>query len=80
MVMAEYPPDSSKSLETYEACISSVVKVLREGRRRGAKDFYITANLNVELELMSTDEKNIEELMKMYGPFCWQHTTRIRVK
>ena len=33
LVMAVYAPDSSKSLEMYEACIWSVVKVLREGRR-----------------------------------------------
>ena len=39
MVMAVYAPDSSKSLEMYEDCISSVVKVLREGRRGGARDF-----------------------------------------
>ena len=33
MVMAVYAPDSKKSLEMHEDCISSVVKVLREGRR-----------------------------------------------
>ena len=31
LVMAVYAPDSSKSLEMYEACISSVTEVLREG-------------------------------------------------
>ena len=61
-----------KSLEMYETCISSVVKVLREGRRGRAKDFCITSDLNVELGLMCTDEKDIEELTKMYGPLCWQ--------
>ena len=35
MVMTENAPDSKKSLEMYEECVSSVVKVLREGRRRG---------------------------------------------
>ena len=49
MVMAVYAPDSSKSLEMYEVCISSVTKVLREGRWGGAKDFYITGGLNVEI-------------------------------
>ena len=72
MVMAVYAPDSSKSLEMYEACISSVVKVLREGRREGAQDFYITGDLNVELGLMCTDEEDIEELKEMYGLPCWQ--------
>ena len=70
--MAVYALDSSKSLETHEACVSSVVTVLREGRRSGAKDFYITGDLNVELGLMCTDEKDIEELTEMYGPLCWQ--------
>ena len=56
----------------YEDCISSVVEVFWEGRRGGAKDFYITGDLNVELGLMCTDEKGIEELSEMYGPLCWQ--------
>ena len=33
VVMAVYAPDSSRSLEMFEDCISSVFKVLREGRR-----------------------------------------------
>ena len=72
VAMAVYAPDSGESLEMYGACISSVIKVLREGRRGGAKDFYMTCDLNVELGLMRTDEKDIEEVMKMYGPLCWQ--------
>ena len=52
MVVAVYAPDSKKSLEMYEECISSVVKVLREGRKGGARDFYITRDFNVELGLM----------------------------
>ena len=55
MVMAVYAPDSSKSLEMYEAYISGVVGVLREGRRSGAKDIYKTGDLNVELGLMCFD-------------------------
>ena len=46
------------------------------GRRRtlggGAKDFYITGDLKVELGMMCTDEKDFEELSVMYGPSCWQ--------
>ena len=49
MVMAAYGPDSRKSMEMYKACISSVAKVLRGGRRGGAKDFYITSDLSMEL-------------------------------
>ena len=69
--MAVHAPDSSNSLQMYEACISSVVKVLREGRRGGAKEFYITGNLSVDLGMMCADEKDIEELEGMSGPLCW---------
>ena len=46
--------------------------MLREGRRGGDGEFYITGDLNVELGLMCTDDTNIEELNEMYGPLCWQ--------
>ena len=68
LVMVVYAPDSSKSLEMYETCTSNVVKVLREERRGGAKDFYIAGDLDVELVLMCTDENDIEELTGIYGP------------
>ena len=42
------------------------------GRRGGAKHFYITGDLNVELGMICTDENDIEELNKMYGGLCWQ--------
>ena len=58
-------PDSKKSLEMYEECISSVVKVLREGRKTGARDFYITGDFNVELALTCTDDNEEEELKKL---------------
>ena len=54
MVMAVYAPDSKKSLGMYEECISSVVKVFREGRKAGARDFKITG----------TDENDNGELTK----------------
>ena len=72
MVMAVYAPDSKKSLESYEDCISSIAEVLREGRKGGARDFNITGDFNVELGLTCIDEKGNEELTKMYGPLCWQ--------
>ena len=71
MVMAVYAPDL-KSLEMYEECISSVVKVLREGRKGVARDFYVTSDFNVELGLMCADENSKEKLTKLYGLFCWQ--------
>ena len=70
--MAEKASDSGKRTEMYDATISSVLKVLREGRWGGATDFYITGDLHVELGMMCTDEKDTEELNEMYGPLCWQ--------
>ena len=61
-----------KDWKRYKDCISSVTAVLREGRRGGAKDFYITGGFNVELGLRCTDEKDEEVLTKMCGPLCWQ--------
>ena len=56
MVMTVYAPDSKESLEVYEESVSSVVKVLREGRRVRAKDFNITGDFNAALGLMCADE------------------------
>ena len=47
-MMAAYASDSSESTEMYEAFISSVLKVLREARRGGARDFYTTRDLICE--------------------------------
>ena len=78
MVMAENAPDSSKSLEMYVDYISSVVQVLREGRKGGAKDFYITGDNNADLGLMCADDNDEGELTKLYGPFCWQRYDKER--
>ena len=45
-------------------------KVLWEGRRAGAKTFYIAGDLNVELGLLCTDDDDddVKELNEMYGP------------
>ena len=56
MVMSVCAPVAKKSLEMYEECITSGVKVLREGCKGGAKNFYIAGDINVELGLMCTDE------------------------
>ena len=69
--MAVYAPDSIEDMELYEACVSSVLRVLREGRRGGAKKFYITGD-NVELEMICTVGNDIEELNEIYGRLCWQ--------
>ena len=49
MVMAVCASDPKKSLEMYEDCISSLVKVLREGRKGGARDFLYTSDLTAKL-------------------------------
>ena len=62
----------ARSLEMYEDYISTVIKALREGRRGGAKEFYIICELDVDLGMMCADENDIEELMVIYGPLYWQ--------
>ena len=37
-----------------------------------SKNSALQGNLNVELGMMWTDEDDIEELMEIYGPLCWQ--------
>ena len=68
MVMSVYAPDSKKSLKMYEECIASVVKVLREGRKGGARNVYIAGDINVELGLMCTNENEEEELQQSRDP------------
>ena len=55
-----------------ETCVSNALRVPRDGRRGGAKKFYITGDLNVELVRICTDENDIEELNEMYGALCRQ--------
>ena len=40
----------------FVACISSVLEVLRDVRRGGARDFYISGDLTVELGILCADE------------------------
>ena len=37
-----------------------------------AKDFHITGDFNVDLGMIYTNEKDIEELDGMHGPLCWR--------
>ena len=55
LVMSVYGPDPGEDMELYEAFISSVTEVLREGRRGGARESHITGHLSVELGLMCTN-------------------------
>ena len=76
LVMAIYRPDCKNDMDVYETFILSVTKLLREGRRAGTKEFFITGDLNVELGLLCTDEDDIGEFKEMYGPLCWQGCER----
>ena len=63
-----YVLDCGKDLDVYETFIVNFTKILREGRRAGAKEFCITGDRNVELGILCTDEDDIGELEEM----CWQ--------
>ena len=67
-----YAEDCHKDLDVNETFIKDVTKVLWEGRRAGAKTFYIAGDLNVELGLLCTSDDDVEELTELHGPFCWQ--------
>ena len=45
---------------------------MRDGRRCGAKRFYIAVDFDIELGLLCTGIEEDEELCGMYGPHCWQ--------
>ena len=61
-----------ESLDAYETFMLNVTKALREGHRGGAKEFYFSGDLKVELGLLCTDEDDIGEFNEMCGPLCWQ--------
>ena len=67
LVMAVYALDCKTYLDVHEPFILNVTKILREGRRAGAKLFFFTGDLNVEL-----DKDDIGELSEMRGPLCLQ--------
>ena len=46
--------------------------ILRDGRRCGAKRFYIAGDFNIELGLLCAGTEEDEEFCGMYGPHCWQ--------
>ena len=72
-MMAAYAPDAGKQQRCVGSFILSVFRVVREERRGGAKDFHITGDVNAQLGMMCTDEKDIEELSEMMcGLLCWQ--------
>ena len=72
LVMAFHAPGCGKDLGVRETFILNVPRVLREGRRGGAREFYSTGDLRVELGLLFTDEEDIEEFNEMCGPLCCQ--------
>ena len=45
-------PETSQDLEEYEKFIKAATKVPQEGRRAGAKDFYIAGDFTIDLRLL----------------------------
>ena len=56
---AVYVLDSHKDLHVRETFVEDVTKVLWEGRRAGAKTFYIAGDVHVELGLLCTDDDDV---------------------
>ena len=62
--MVAYAPDSSKSMGMYEAVISSVLGVLREGRRGAARDFHISGDVECGRSLSSAASRDTAPAVK----------------
>ena len=69
---AVFDMDCKKDLDEHETLIMNVTRILREGRRAGAKDFHINSDINVELGLLCTGDDDNDELNEMFGPLCCQ--------
>ena len=67
MVMSVYAPDPGKD----EKFIKEVTKVLQDGRRAGARHFFIAGDLDVGLGVLRAGVEDDQELRDMYGPQCW---------
>ena len=65
-VMAVHAPDPGKDLEEYEKLMKETTNNLHEGRRAGAKRFYIAGDLNIELGFLCTGDDDVEEVSEMY--------------
>ena len=73
MVMSVYASDSGKDMGDHEKFINEVTQFLQEGRRAGAKFFFLKkkGDLNIELGLLCTGDEDAEDLREMYGCQCW---------
>ena len=70
--MSVYAPDCEKELKVYEEFVEDAKRSLWEGRRSGARSFYVAGDLNVELGLLCTDDDDAKKISEMYGSLCWQ--------
>ena len=59
--------DSAKRFEEYEKFMQELMKVMTEGRKEGAKQFFVVGDLNIELEFSLEDD----EMKEIYWPQCW---------
>ena len=68
MVMCVSAPDSAKDLSEYEKYMQGLKKVTLDGRKGGAKRFFVPCDLNIELGFLCTED---DETKDFYGPPCW---------
>ena len=52
-------------LKTSRSSRKNVTQILREGRQRGVRRFFVAGDLNIELGLLCTGDEEDEELIDM---------------
>ena len=73
IVMSVYALGSGNTWKILIKFMERMTLMLRDGRRRGAKRFYIAGDFNIELGLLCPGNEEDEELCGMYGPHQrWQ--------
>ena len=69
MVICVYAPDSARDFEKYPKFMGELTKVLQEGRKEGARRFFVAGDMGTEFGCLCMDHD--EEMQNMYGPQCW---------
>ena len=68
MVINVYSPDSAKIFEEYEKFMHMLTRVMVEGRREGARGYFVAGDLNVDLALLCLEDS--DDLKDICGPQC----------
>ena len=61
MIINVYAPDPPRNFEEYEKFMQKLKKVMQEGRKEGARRYFVAGDLNV-------DDDDLKEIC---GPQCW---------